>query len=792
MDSDKLLQPYFLGITMSSRYTVSSLLVPIILLMALVLSSTVNALTPVPSAAISDSASELISLQDPESKVAVRELVSKLNDDAVRALLIQRLDAVAEAKELAAANAASSGSVLQQGFADYWDNSKTSLSRFKEVPSIVARVFNSIRSASSPNGIGHLLLLALLAIVAGLAAERVVAFLFRKSKQRLIEASPTTLWGILKTIHTRLGFDIAGVLAFAGASLLVVLNFYSAGTLPHLFIYCLTAACTAGGMGFVLARFYFAPGRPDLRICNTSDERARRLTISYALLAAYFVCLHNVFWIFTTIGLGEDGDMQGFWPLAFYTHISMYGAAVFTIWHNRLALTEVLLENKRRVTLAIGDEEPEDLSWFAVNRPTIAMVLLVAKYFCVEIVVNAGGVGTYSQAAVYITFIVIFLWPGIDAMVSLFAWKSVSVPEDESEAAAKARRKMQQGLLRVGRIVVVGLVLYILARLWGLNILDLAESGLGAQAAGSLIELTFILMVAYLLWEVVTILVDRRLAMEGGGAGDTEEGGGEIGGVGLSRAATVLPILHKTAKVLIVVISIIMILDKWGINIGPIIAGAGVLGLAIGFGAQTLVKDIVSGLFFLADDAFREGEYIDVGGTMGNVEKIALRSLQLRHHRGLVHTIPYGEIPKLTNFSRDWVIMKLRFRVPFDTDINKVKKIFKGIGNDLLAHPELGEDFLQPFKSQGVAEVDDNGIVVRGKFMAKPGKQFMIRKEVYVRVQKAFEEAGIPFARKQVMVHIPGLEGNQQLSADDTKNIAAAASEAAEDEPLVGDKKPTS
>jgi small-conductance mechanosensitive channel len=156
-----------------------------------------------------------------------------------------------------------------------------------------------------------------------------------------------------------------------------------------------------------------------------------------------------------------------------------------------------------------------------------------------------------------------------------------------------------------------------------------------------------------------------------------------------------------------------------------------------------------------------------------------------------VHTIPYGEIPKLTNFSRDWVIMKLRFRVPFDTDINKVKKIFKGIGKDLLAHPELGEDFLQPFKSQGVAEVDDNGIVVRGKFMAKPGKQFMIRKELYVRVQKAFEEAGIPFARKQVMVHIPGLENNnQQLSADDARHIAASASEAAEEETLAVEGKP--
>ncbi|MEM7254199.1 MAG: mechanosensitive ion channel family protein, partial [Pseudomonadota bacterium] len=197
----------------------------------------------------------------------------------------------------------------------------------------------------------------------------------------------------------------------------------------------------------------------------------------------------------------------------------------------------------------------------------------------------------------------------------------------------------------------------------------------------------------------------------------------------------------------------------------------------------TLVKDIVSGLFFLADDAFRVAEYIEIGETRGTVEKISLRSLRLRHHRGLVHTIPYGEIPKLTNYSRDWVIMKLRFRVPFETDINKVKKIFKRIGQEMLEHPDIGGDFLQPFKSQGVAEMDDDGIVVRGKFMAKPGKQFMIRKEVYVRVQKAFDEAGIPFARKQVMVHIPGLDKSDELSEEDLKAVGAAAANAVDRKP---------
>ena len=116
------------------------------------------------------------------------------------------------------------------------------------------------------------------------------------------------------------------------------------------------------------------------------------------------------------------------------------------------------------------------------------------------------------------------------------------------------------------------------------------------------------------------------------------------------------------------------ILTSLGVNIAPILAGAGVLGIAIGFGAQSLVKDVVSGIFFLVDDAFRVGEYVEIDQLRGTVERISIRSLQIRHHRGAVHTLPFGELKSLTNYSRDWVIMKLEFRVPFETDMKLVKK----------------------------------------------------------------------------------------------------------------------
>ena len=184
----------------------------------------------------------------------------------------------------------------------------------------------------------------------------------------------------------------------------------------------------------------------------------------------------------------------------------------------------------------------------------------------------------------------------------------------------------------------------------------------------------------------------------------------------------------------------LVILD---VNVWPLITGLSVFGLALGFGSQTLVKDIVSGLFFLLDDAFRMGEYIETSGAKGTVERISVRSVSLRHPRGAVATIPYGQIGKIQNFSRDWVIEKLVFRVAFDTDVEKVRKLFKQIGQEIAADPELNEDLMETFKSQGIASVEDGTLLVRGKFKAKAGKQFGIRKAVLSAVQRAFRENGI-------------------------------------------------
>ena len=205
-----------------------------------------------------------------------------------------------------------------------------------------------------------------------------------------------------------------------------------------------------------------------------------------------------------------------------------------------------------------------------------------------------------------------------------------------------------------------------------------------------------------------------------------------------------------------------IVLASLGVDIAPLLAGAGVVGLAIGFGSQTLVRDVVSGAFFLIDDAFRIGEYVDVGAAEGTVEQMSVRSLRLRHHLGAVHTVPFGEVKTLTNYSRDWAIMKLKLSVPFDTDIDKVRKLLKAVGRELAQNEDIKDDFIQPFKSQGAVEVSDYGFIIKTKFMSKPGKQFLIRRYAFNAIQKAFKENGIEFAKPKVEVTVAGDDDHRQ------------------------------
>jgi small-conductance mechanosensitive channel len=317
-----------------------------------------------------------------------------------------------------------------------------------------------------------------------------------------------------------------------------------------------------------------------------------------------------------------------------------------------------------------------------------------------------------------------------------------------------------------------------LMKLWGVDLSGLARRGMGETFGGSAINVAVILGIAYAIWQVARILIERQIAAErvalGLEARSDNEDAGEGGGAG-ARLGTLLPLVHFAVQIAIVVLTALAVLGELGVNILPLLAGAGVVGLAVGFGAQTLVKDIISGVFFLVDDAFRKGEYIDIGTVKGTVEKISLRSMQLRHHNGPLNTIPFGDIRHVTNFSRDWVVMKFSLRLTYDTDAEKVRKLIKKLGEQLLQDPEYGPLFLQPLKSQGVTEMEDSAMIMRIKFMTRPGDQWGLRRIVFARIRDLFEKQSIRFASREVTVRVETHSNSQALSPMDRDVIGAAA-----------------
>ncbi|MGR9400234.1 mechanosensitive ion channel domain-containing protein [Rhizobium leguminosarum] len=304
--------------------------------------------------------------------------------------------------------------------------------------------------------------------------------------------------------------------------------------------------------------------------------------------------------------------------------------------------------------------------------------------------------------------------------------------------------------LRNGLIVVAALLI---ARAWNVNLSDLAAAEtVTTRLIRAGIRIVIVLLVTDVIWKLASTLIDSQMAVASRSVQEGHQEGPDARR--RQRLNTLLPILRNVLFLAIGAVGFLMILDAVGIQIGPLLAGAGVVGIAVGFGAQTLVKDIISGVFYLFDDAFRIGEYIQAAKYKGTVEGFSLRSIRLRHHRGPVTIVPFGELGAVQNLSRDWVIDIITLTLNYDSDLEEVRKTIKRIGVELLEDAELGPNIIEPLKMQGIEQMADYGVQIRLKFMAKPGEQFGVRRKALAMLKKTFAEKGIQFATPTV--HVSG------------------------------------
>jgi moderate conductance mechanosensitive channel len=317
--------------------------------------------------------------------------------------------------------------------------------------------------------------------------------------------------------------------------------------------------------------------------------------------------------------------------------------------------------------------------------------------------------------------------------------------DDATEAIATTPFVIVDTLLRAA---LIGIAVWILAGAWEISFSHLAGGNDPiSRVARTLLTVLVILLAFDVLWQFTRTAIDLKIAR----VDETSSPGSPVG-IRQARLRTLLPVARNFAMILFATLAVLMTLSTLGVEIGPLIASAGVVGLAIGFGAQTFVKDVISGIFYLLDDAFRVGEYVVSGSYMGTVESFSLRSVRLRHHNGPVYTIPFSALGAVQNVSRDFAVDKLLITVSYDTDLEKARKLIKRVGEKLMEDHELAPVIIEPLKMQAVTDFGTYGIQMKLKTTTKPGYQSAVRKKAFPLIKKTFDENGIEFAHPTVKV----------------------------------------
>lgn len=683
------------------------------------------------------------------------ELLSRLSDQQVREMMLAYMEATAASgsEQTPVVDAIHEGITL---FQERFSERLSHVGGLAALPGFAYAKLAEDRSRFHP-----LLILGLFAVIAALAlaAERGYRRLAGGLYASLTPPADAEPLQRLGRLIGRLFLDTLGVAVFAVVILGCFLLLHHGHEPTRMVVMTFLTALVIARMISVVSRFFFAPFAHQLRIAPFDDETAQRIH-RWVMLAAY-VATFGLLACGLMLDLGQPPAEHDL--LLDALSIVMVTLLVAGAFRLRKPIASSL------VARIEDDGRPRPILRRLVSLWHVAFIVYILFLYVLSAYKSVVGQETAAYPGL-ISLIIILLVPAADFFLrSLLDHALPARSADGGKGAAQALPVFKRAL----RILLVIFAFYIVGRIWGVDFFMLGQAGLGVELMRAVIDISLVLLVAYVAWGAAKAALARYLNEQDE---DDAVGGDEGGAASASRLETIMPLVLRFVQITLIVIVALIVLSSLGVDIGPLLAGAGVVGIAVGFGAQTLVRDVVSGLFFLMDDAFRKGEYVDIGSVKGTVERINVRSLVLRHHLGPLHTVPFGEIQHLTNFSRDWVIMKMEFRVPTDTDITKVKKIFKQVGAEMLEHPDLAGDFIEPFKSQGIKSIEDSAIIVRGKFMSRPGRQFVLRKELFNRVQKAFQENGIAFAHRKVTVELPP---DLQLSPEQKKQVAESAGAAA-------------
>ncbi len=285
-------------------------------------------------------------------------------------------------------------------------------------------------------------------------------------------------------------------------------------------------------------------------------------------------------------------------------------------------------------------------------------------------------------------------------------------------------------ILKVIRILVALAVLIAIAQAW--QVMDFAgwtATEVGRNVTGRVISAALVVLIALGIWLGLSSFVEYRLNPE-------------VGRVPTARERTLLSLFRNAFTIAVIIIAAMLALSQLGVNIAPLLAGAGVLGLAIGFGAQKLVQDIITGAFIQVENAMNEGDVVTAGGTTGVVEKLTIRSVGLRDLDGTYHLIPFSSVDMVSNFMKGFGYHVANVGVAYRENVAEVKELMRK-AFDILKETEHGVAIIGEFEIHGVSELGDSEVVVRGRIKTLPGMQWAVGRAYNEIIKQVLDEAGV-------------------------------------------------
>ena len=658
-------------------------------------------------------------------------------------------------------------------------------------PSVPGDLLKTIQSTGESSGTAKfwgVLFRSILAVGLGFALAFISRKIIRSKLVNLGELPPpesetvALLWtSLLRNLPALIGVLVLGV----ASTIIFLIMAGDIGVKGRMLFQLILGIILLFSLSAIISRILFSPDNSSLRPFKIDQSLVKPLynAVKYSIA----VLLSGMLIVNMVMALGAQ-------PQSVSWVIIILGTIVIGLYCYLI----MYLKQPVSAALLVGLEE-EGGGWIKRQIATywhgLALIYLALVWFIwigQQITGVAAGKGELIVSLLIVPIYFLLSYAGkllIKAVVESLQLGKVEEPdpfaivdeEEQKEEFLKRQAGVAKKTFSIFRIVLIAVLAVWVLSLWGYRI------PFASAAMSALFQSIIILALALISWRAASKFIERKLEEATPEVEeDKEDEDDEFGGAApRGRAHTLLPMLKKVVGTFLMVMVVLIILSALGVNIGPLLAGAGVLGLAIGFGAQKLVSDVLSGFFFLLDDAFRVGEYIQAGSIRGTVEAITLRNVMLRHHMGMLQVVPHSDLGAITNYMRGGIVIKFTLEFPYDTDIDKVRKIIKKVGVAMLEDEELGDDFIRPVKSQGVYEITNSVMVIRVKFTAKPGKQFVIKREAFRRITEALNAKGIYYAHRKVIVDLPEEVKRGSLDQETQQKIAqagAAAVQAAEAE----------